>query len=109
MKEVEQDVTNRIIASDRKRVLHNLLLAVGFMVAQTVLIFGVAGVLVRSSENLAARVDRNLTFTACVLSFHPSLRTDKNIIDCYKKATDLYPGLKPPLPMPDLTPIVKGN
>lgn len=62
-------------------------------------------------HSLADRVDRNLAYDVCILAVHPDVRSADDYLRCYKYADSLYPGLKPPLPTPVLTPLLptEGN
>lgn len=103
--------TRAIVASDERKadrigryVWKGIAAGVAFAILQTLLIFGTAAFLGQGQQDLAARIDRGLAFTVCVLDVHPNVQSNQDLLRCYGMASNLYPGLEPPLPTPVLTP-----
>lgn len=72
------------------------------LLIQTLVLVVVLWVMLHHLAEINQRVDRNLTYTSCVLSVHPDTREDTDLLRCYEQATRLYPDLEPPLPSPSL-------
>lgn len=96
-----QNVAGRTRQEMQKAVTRAAYLATAVaLVVQTVVLVVVMWVMLHHLQEISQRVDRNLTYTSCVLSVHPDQRLDSDLVRCYEEATDLYPDLEPPLPSP---------